>query len=83
MRRVAVLIILLIASRGGVLRVQSTNASIPGRWFADANQLPKSQNRQSEFGGVIGGPILKSFLRTAGYHGYSLGHLTSDHNGYR
>jgi hypothetical protein len=83
MRRVAVLIILLIASRGGVLRVRSTNASIPGRWFADANQLPKSQNQQYDFGGVIGGPILNRFVRTASCHGHSPRRLTSDHNGYR
>ncbi|MGB9402507.1 MAG: carboxypeptidase regulatory-like domain-containing protein [Candidatus Acidiferrales bacterium] len=28
-------------------------------WFANANGLPKSAERQNDFGGVIGGPIVK------------------------
>jgi hypothetical protein len=28
-------------------------------WFADALGLPKSEERQNDFGGVIGGPIIK------------------------
>jgi hypothetical protein len=28
-------------------------------WFADANQLPKAQERQNDFGGTLGGPIAK------------------------
>ncbi|HXW16704.1 MAG TPA: carboxypeptidase regulatory-like domain-containing protein, partial [Candidatus Acidoferrales bacterium] len=28
-------------------------------WFADANGLPKAEERQNDFGGVIGGPIIK------------------------
>jgi len=29
-------------------------------WFANANRLPKSALRQNDFGGVIGGPIIKN-----------------------
>jgi hypothetical protein len=28
-------------------------------WFADHDQLPKAEERQNDFGGVIGGPIIK------------------------
>jgi Carboxypeptidase regulatory-like domain/TonB dependent receptor len=28
-------------------------------WFSNANQLPKPEERQNDFGGVFGGPILK------------------------
>jgi hypothetical protein len=28
-------------------------------WFADANRLPKAEERQNDFGGTIGGPIFK------------------------
>lgn len=28
-------------------------------WFADANRLPKPQERQNDFGGTLSGPILK------------------------
>jgi hypothetical protein len=28
-------------------------------WFADANHLPKPEERQNDFGGVFGGPILR------------------------
>jgi hypothetical protein len=31
-------------------------------WFADANGLPKAQERQNDFGGTLGGPILKDKL---------------------
>jgi hypothetical protein len=29
-------------------------------WFADANHLPKPEERQNDFGGTIGGPLLKN-----------------------
>lgn len=29
-------------------------------WFANANRLPKPAERQNDFGGVIGGPIIKN-----------------------
>jgi hypothetical protein len=28
-------------------------------WFANYNQLPKPQERQNDFGGVVGGPVIK------------------------
>jgi hypothetical protein len=31
-------------------------------WFADAESLPKAQERQNDFGGVLGGPIMKDKL---------------------
>jgi hypothetical protein len=29
-------------------------------WFANANHLPKPEERQNDFGGVLGGPIIKN-----------------------
>ncbi len=29
-------------------------------WFADLNQLPKAAERQNDFGGVLGGPLVKN-----------------------
>ena len=45
---------------GGVFEYFRNDALDATEWFANANRLPKSKERQNDFGGVLGGPIVKN-----------------------
>src|SRR5574341_621426 len=45
--------------RGAVFEYFRNDALDANDWFANANRLPRPALRQSDFGGVLGGPIIK------------------------
>ncbi len=44
---------------GGVFEYFRNDVLDATEWFANADRLPKSKERQNDFGGVLGGPIVK------------------------
>jgi hypothetical protein len=51
------------AFHGTLFEYFRNDALDANNWFANANNLPKPEQRQNDFGGVVGGAIIKDKMK--------------------